>query len=356
VLGSFIVQNFAWQWVFYVNLPVGIAAIAIVASAYHDEGGHKSVSIDYAGALLMSVAIVSLLVLTLWMGGEKGILHADILVTAAIFVLCLVWFIRHERKAVNPILDLQFFQKRAFWVGNLIAFLSSFAMYGIVAFMPLFARTILGGTSLEAGVVVASMSVGWSFASLAAGRVVYKVGEKLLIRLGNVLLATAFILTLLTTGASSMIFLTVCMVIAGIGMGTQTPALMLSVQHSLDAKHVGVATATQMLARTIGGAIGVSVLGSVLSASMLRQFQDYAAGGMLATLPEAARVHLDKPQELLSNAVREILTRAQLDLVLNAFTNALHDAFLIGLVITVLALIATLLLPPAALHTMEEKT
>jgi hypothetical protein len=89
---------------------------------------------------------------------------------------------------------------------------------------------------------------------------------------------------------------------------------------------------------------------------MLRQFQDYAAGGMLATLPEAARVHLDKPQELLSNAVREILTRAQLDLVLNAFTNALHDAFLIGLVITVLALIATLLLPPAALHTMEEKT
>jgi MFS family permease len=200
------------------------------------------------------------------------------------------------------------------------------------------------------------MSVGWSFASLAAGRVVYKVGEKLLIRLGNVLLATAFILTLLTTGASSMIFLTVCMVIAGIGMGTQTPALMLSVQHSLDAKHVGVATATQMLARTIGGAIGVSVLGSVLSASMLRQFQDYAAGGMLATLPEAARVHLDKPQELLSNAVREILTRAQLDLVLNAFTNALHDAFLIGLVITVLALIATLLLPPAALHTMEEKT
>jgi EmrB/QacA subfamily drug resistance transporter len=354
VLGSFIVQNFAWQWVFYVNIPVGIAAIAIVTSGYHEEAVHKSVVIDYAGALLMSVAIVALLLMTLWMGTGAGFVKFDVIASGLVFAGGLVWFLRHEGRTVNPVLDLQFFRARAFWAGNLIAFLSSFAMYGIVAYMPLFARTILGGTSMEAGIVVASMSIGWSFASLAAGRVVYKVGESLLTRAGIVILIAAFVLTLLTSSGSSMLFLTLCMVVAGVGMGMQTPALMLSVQHSVDAKHVGVATATQMLARTIGGAIGVSVLGSVLSGSMARQFREYEVSGLLTGIPAAARAHLDMPEELLSNAIRGLLSPQTLAVVLEAFTKALHDAFLVGLVTAVIALAITLFLPPATLHTMEK--
>lgn len=144
------------------------------------------------------------------------------------------------------------------------------------------------------------------------------------------------------------------MVGAGLGMGIQTPALLLSVQHSVDGRHLGVATSTQMLARTIGGAIGVSVMGSVVTASMLKQFQDLTGNGIFKGLPEAAKVHLAHPQEMLSNAIRDLLSQQDLSIVLAAFTTALHEAFFVGLVTAGVGMLMSFLLPPAMLHTMEK--
>jgi MFS family permease len=339
--------------VFYVNLPVGIAAIAIVTTAYREETVHHKNAIDYLGAALLGTAIVALLLLTLWWGRGESIIGVHIIPTVLVLFGCVVWFIKHEGSVSNPILDLHFFRQRAFWVGNLLAFLASFAMYGIVAFMPLFARNILGGTSLEAGIVVTSMSLGWSGASLIAGRLVYKTGEKKLIRSGMVLLVLGFILTLFTSTTSSMAYLMLCMIAAGIGMGMQTPAMLLSVQHSVGVRHIGVATSTQMLARTIGGAIGVSVMGSVITASMLGQIGELVRNGSLSGLPEAAKAHLGHPQELLSNTIRGMLSQQDIGIVLEAFTNALHQAFLIGLVTALVAVVVSFLLPPATLHTLD---
>lgn len=355
IIGSFIVQNFAWQWVFYVNLPVGIAAIAIVVLAYREEVVHHKSAIDYLGAFLLSVAIVSLMLMTLWAGKGQGPLDLEFAATMAVLLTSAVWFLRHEASVDNPILDLHFFRQRAFWVGNLIAFMSSFGVFGVIAYMPLFAKNILGGTSIEAGVVVTSMSFVWATSSMVAGRVVYTLGEKKLIRIGMMLLLLGFVLMEFTTTSSSMLFLSLCMVAAGVGMGMQTPALLLSVQHSVDARHVGVATSTQMLARTIGGAIGVSVMGSAVTASMLRQFQALGNTGGLNALSESARAHLEHPQELLSNVIRDTLSPQDISIVLGAFTQALHDAFLVGLGMAVAGIFVSMLLPPSALHTIERK-
>jgi EmrB/QacA subfamily drug resistance transporter len=355
MLGSLIVQQFAWQWVFYVNLPAGTVAIVIVATYYREETVRHKNAIDFLGAALLGTAIVALLLLTLWWGRGESIIGPHVLVTSFVLAGCMTWFIRHEGSVNDPILDLHFFRERAFWVGNLLAFLASFAMYGIVAFMPLFARNILGGTSIEAGIVVTSMSLGWSGASITAGRLVYRTGEKRLMRTGMVLLLLGFVLTQFTTTSSSMVYLTLCMIVAGIGMGMQTPAMLLSVQHSVGARHLGVATSTQMLARTIGGAIGVSVMGSVITASMLGQIGNLVGNGSLDGLPEAAKMHLVHPQELLSNTIRGMLSQQDLAIVLGAFTNALHQAFLIGLVMTVLAVAASFFLPPATLHTLGKE-
>ena len=354
LIGSFIVEHFAWQWVFYVNVPVGIAAISIVVSAYREEVEKHAGTIDYLGAVLMGVGIISLLLVTLWLGRGEGVLSLRVDLAAVLLAVCAAWFLKHEGGVSDPILDLHFFRQRSFWVGNVLAFTSSFAVFGIIAYMPLFARNILGGTSMEAGVVVASMSLVWSGSSVVAGRLVYKTGEKTMIRLGMAALVVGLVLTELTTTSSSMLFLTLCMVGAGLGMGIQTPALLLSVQHSVDGRHLGVATSTQMLARTIGGAIGVSVMGSVVTASMLKQFQDLTGNGIFKGLPEAAKVHLAHPQEMLSNAIRDLLSQQDLSIVLAAFTTALHEAFFVGLVTAGVGMLMSFLLPPAMLHTMEK--
>jgi hypothetical protein len=155
---------------------------------------------------------------------------------------------------------------------------------------------------------------------------------------------------------SPVYFLVLVVAVIGSGMGTQTPALVLSVQHSLEAKNIGVATSMQMLARTIGGAVGVSIMGSVISASMLKQFSALAENGLIDRFPEAAKIHLGHPQELLSAQMRSLLSQQDLALVVDSFSKSVHDAFLIGLFVTVAGFFISLMLPPPVLHTLRGET
>jgi MFS family permease len=159
-----------------------------------------------------------------------------------------------------------------------------------------------------------------------------------------------FVLALFTTYDTSVGYLILCVTTVGIGMGCQTPSLMLSVQHSLDPANMGVATSTQMLARTIGGAVGVGVMGSAVTGSMLRQFAALEAEGRMAGFPARMREFSADPQKLLAPQVRSLLNGDQLVTVLTAFTQAMHAVFLTGLIVIVTGALASLLLPPSSLH------
>jgi len=356
LLGSFIVLQFDWRWVFFVNIPGAIAAVSIVAANYHERPIHNKEKIDYIGSILLCTAIVSLLLIVLQGGKGGGFLRTDVLVAAVVCSVSTFLFILQEGKAASPILELHFFTRRAFWAGNLLAFMASFAIYGVIAYVPLFAQSIKNGTAAEAGVVITSMSVSWSIASVTAGRIVYRLGEKLLILVGMLFMVVGFIVLLWLGSETSLSFLVITVIIIGLGMGTQTPSLMLSVQHSLDPTNIGVATSTQMLARTIGGAVGVGVIGSAVAGSMQKQFALFQMQGILGGLPEAAQSHLGEPQELLSDTFRSLMAPGDLAIVVNAFATALHDAFVIGLIVTVLGIGVTLLLPPSVLHRLEKSS
>lgn len=350
LLGSAIVMSATWRWVFYINIPVGAAAQWIIARNYREAAVPHREAIDYAGAVLLIASIVSLLLMVLEMGHARGSPSAQVWILLCLFLLFLALFIRRERAAPNPVLELGFFTRRAFWVGNLLGFLSSFAMYGVIAFVPLFAQSVLGGTALQAGLVITPMSLSWSAASVVAGRLTHRLGENPLIRFGMLMMVLGFVLALFTTYDTSVGYLILCVATVGIGMGCQTPSLMLSVQHSLDQANVGVATSTQMLARTIGGAIGVGVMGSAVTGSMLRQFAALEAEGTMAGFPERVRELSGDPQKLLAPQVRSMLSGDQLATVLTAFTHAMHAVFLTGLVVIVAGSLVSLLLPPSSLH------
>ena len=350
LLGSAIVTYAHWRWVFYVNVPLGAAAVATIAKHFADASGRRREPIDYAGATFLAVAIVSLLLAVLGFGGARGEAGAGAWPFLLVFLLFTALFIRRESRAPHPLLDLALFTRRAFWVGNVLGFVSSFAMYGIIAFVPLFAQTVQGGTAMRAGLVITPMSLAWSASAFAAGRLTKRLGENALTRTGMVLMAAGFLLSLGTTYNSSIPFLMLCVATVGAGMGCQTPSLMLTVQQSVEHGYVGVATSTQMLARTIGGAVGVSVMGAAVTGSMIRDFASLERSGGLEGFPAAVRHMIGDPQKLLGGEVRSLLGPDQLATVLTVFTQALHAVFLTGLVTIIAGLALSAALPPSSMH------
>ena len=350
LLGSLIVTSLHWRWVFYINIPIGAAAIAVIQRHYTEVALHRRERIDYPGALLLACAIIALLLIFLYIGRGSGVLSGSVGVFALACILFLTLFVVQERRAESPILELAFFRRRAFWVGNLLGFLVSFTMYGIIAYVPLFAQSVQGGTAVQAGLVIMPMSLAWSASSVASGRLVSRVGENTMIRLGMVMMTAGLLLALFIHYDSSIPYLVLCVVTVGFGMGAQTPSLMLSVQHSLDQKNVGVATSTQMLARTLGGAVGVSLLGSILTGSMGLRIRELGAAGMLDRFPEPAKALFGDPQKLLGLDIRPLLSPVDLATVLSVFTDALHTVFLTGLAIIVAGLAISTSLPPSVLH------
>jgi EmrB/QacA subfamily drug resistance transporter len=347
MLGSTIVATLSWPWVFYINLPLGVIAIVLVARYHPERHAGAKEPIDYAGAFLLTGTILFLL-LTARSIGQAG-WSWGVAVQASVACAFLVGFITTERGAKNPILALSFFTRRSFWLGNLLGFLSSFAMFGIIAFLPLFAQTVLGGTAVQAGLLVTPMSLAWSVMAIVAGRAVPRVGENALIRGGMLSLALGLVLLLFTHYDSSLGYLIFCVVLAGIGMGSQTAPLTLSVQQSLAQKDLGVATSAQMLSRTIGGAIGVSILGAVLTGTMANNLTEGIARGTL-DLPRDLALLVHDPQKLLALDVRAQLSPAQVTFVLQAFTDAMHRVVLGCLSVVLLAMMLNRFLPPSSLH------
>jgi EmrB/QacA subfamily drug resistance transporter len=347
-LGSAIVSVLSWPWVFFLNLPLGAAAIALVAVSHAESPTGKKESVDYGGALLLGGLILSLLLTARSVSQAE---HAwGVAVQGTVVVSFLAAFLAQERRAKNPILPLRYFSQRSFWLGNLLGFLSSFSMYAIVAFLPLYAQNVLGGTAVQSGLVVAPMSLAWSLSSIIAGRWVSRLGENALIRGGMFCLMAGLMLLLITDQNTALWYIIACGVIAGTGMGCLTPPLLLSVQHSLSAGEVGVATSAQMLARTIGGAIGVSVLGAVLTGSIVADLTAGLGRGAMPDLPRELVSLLLDPQKLLAPEVRSQLSREQLTFVLTSFVHGLHRAFLGGLFVVVCGFVGCRFLPASSLH------
>ena len=335
LLGSAVVVSIGWTWVFYLNIPIGIASILIIASNYREELGRRREPIDFQGAILLTLTIISLLLALLRMGRERTMLDGAVLLLLAAWALFLLLFIRRERSAPHPILEIGFFRRRAFWLGNLLGFMGSIAMYGVIAYAPLFAQTILGGTAMQAGLMITPMSLGWSTASLLAGRVAHRWGEPRLVRLGLMFMAAGLFLAYIAGAGIGVWYLMGCVTLIGIGMGCQTPSLMLTVQQSVEHGSIGVATSSQMLSRTIGGAVGVSVLGSALNGVM----GSVLGGALIGGLP------VSDPQKLIEPAVRATLAPSEQDLVLLAFGDGMQVVFLIALIVTLVSFTMSFLLP-----------
>jgi EmrB/QacA subfamily drug resistance transporter len=271
LLGGVIVAALSWRWVFYINVPFGILSAVILSFSLVESVEKKQHQLDIAGALLLSLAVVALLV------GVEGFLPALTLTSSLVFGIA---FVVVEHRAKEPMLPPRLFKTRVLATTSTLSTLTGAAMLGIVTFLPLHAQGLLGSSPTEAGATIAPMAIAWPIASAISGRLLPRLGFRPLVRLGMVIVAigTAFLAYTVTRGAAQG-DLRVASTVFGIGMGFANTALVIAVQTSVGFNERGVATASTMFFRSIGGTIGVGVMGVVLARDLMANVITREAGG-----------------------------------------------------------------------------
>jgi EmrB/QacA subfamily drug resistance transporter len=336
LLGGFLVDQLSWHWVFFVNLVPGILATLFVGIGWHDrprEHAGARPSIDYLGAVLLTVTVVALL-LGLF---ELGSPLSWALLGAAVVLFVLLLLV--ERRAADPILPLSLFRERLFAVTTAQGLLAGWAMFGSTNYVPLFGQAVLGISATAAGAALTPMTLGWVAASIIGSRLLLRFGYRSIAVAGMVSLVIGAFMMERITGAGHMTTATMPAIIAsmtfmGVGMGLSIPAFMIAVQSSVERRLLGTATATVQFSRSIGGTLGVSVMGLILTTSLAAQL---AAAGLDPNSISLA--DLIDPQKVGA------ATAAIEGPVRDAMAAAISDVFVAALIAAVLALGVTLLAP-----------
>lgn len=321
LLGGFIVDRFTWHWVFYINLPPGLIAVALVAFGWQEQAQtHERPKVDYPGAALLTSSIVSLL-LGLTLSDWK--LNA----LAVVFFAALLWV---ESRAADPILPLPLFRDRLFLSAVTHGIFTGWAMFGSVSFIPLFVQSVFGTSATQAGITVTPMLLGWVTASIIGMRLIMTVGYRRLGVIGTSVFVTgAFLMTLIGADSSQTIMM-IYVGLMGVGMGLSIPSFLVAVQTTVERKDLGAATSLLQFSRSIGGTLGVSVMGAALS---LRLASNLSASGLD---PKLVSQLLDP----LPGAELVVDAGARL-----AMADAIHLVFVIACISAALGLVSVLFTP-----------
>ncbi len=325
LLGGFLVDQLSWRWVFYINIVPGLLAATLVAAAWRDQiHSHGRPVVDYAGAGLLTASVVSLLLGLMEYGTSAG---WALLVAAFVLLIILLWV---ENRAADPILPLHLFRERLFAITITHGILTGWAMFGSISFIPLFVQSVLGTNATQAGITIAPMLLGWVSASIIGTRLLLKVGYRKLAILGtSSLVIGAFLMSRVDANINQymlMFFVT----LMGIGMGFSIPPFLIAVQTTVERRYLGTATSTIQFSRSIGGTLGVSVMGAALSA---RLAANLSASGLDLSLVTQLLNPLPGSETVIEEGVRV------------AVANAINLVFVIAFIAALLGLLVTLFSP-----------
>jgi EmrB/QacA subfamily drug resistance transporter len=260
--GGIIVHSVGWPWIFWINIPIGIAAIALVVINLHETVDIPVTrSIDYAGATLL-LGGVGALMLALTQSGTWGV--EVLLPLAGASVVAFILFVRQERRAPDPLMALSLWENGLIRYANIAGLTSGILMIGMITFLPTYVQGVLGGSALLAGFTLSVMTVGWPLSAFAAGKRIARLGVRRFVRFGGVALMVGALIvaTLASTGALAA---GVGSFIIGIGLGLVNTTTLVAIQASVSWSQRGVATATNMLMRILGQALGAAMFGGLLN-------------------------------------------------------------------------------------------
>jgi EmrB/QacA subfamily drug resistance transporter len=368
VVGGFLTDNLGWRWVFYVNLPVGLLGVLVVAAFLPFVRTKASWrDIDFLGSGALAAGLIPVLV-ALSVAKDQGWTSFEVLGLLSFGLAMLVTFFIIEQRVKEPIVPFALFKNRAFAVSMIVGFFAALGMFGMIIFVPLELQGVLGASVTNSGLLLTPMMLGLIVASILSGQLIPRIKHyHYLGTIGVALMMVGIYLLAQTTTSTSQMSITIAIVMVGFGLGITMPLYINAVQSALPQRYLGVGTSQIQFWRNVGGTVSSAVLGSILAQRL---------PGAIAS--EIAKLHLPaafagvlsksagNPNQLLDPA-QIAATKARLpaqlaplyDQAMHAVRQALaltlHDLFLIAIALSAIALVASLFMPDVPLRSRQPR-
>ena len=315
-IGGFITQTLSWRWTFYVNLPIGLIALALLVFGYRDTGEHHRQRIDWVGAVLFAAAATSLML------GLNGVLPVALIPAA---VLLGVIFVLVESRSEAPMIDLGLVRDPLIGAALVMTLAAGAVQFGATSFVPPFVQGAQGGQPTEAGLALGAMSIGWSAGAMVVGWVLLRAGVRRVVIAGSVALVLGVLAFTLMVPSTPLGVVAAIAFVVGVGLGWTSSPIIVTVQTSVGYRQRGTATSLIQFARSLGGAAGVAALGSIFTASL---------GGGAA-----------QASALLDPIARRSLDPATVALVRGGLADALHPVYVAMLIVAIAGTVLARRLP-----------
>ena len=361
-LGGFITDNFSWSWIFLINVPVGVPVLLLIAWLFPKITPEvESRKLDYAGMVTMILAVTPILLALSWGGVQYAWVSPQVLGFLAFGLAMGVAFIIIESRTDSPIMPLEIYRNQMVAVSLFATFLTGFGMFGAIIFIPLFFQGVLGASATSSGSFLTPMMLGIVFGATLSGQLLSRTGGHYRIQaiIGTGLMMLGAILISTMNPGTSFLRAVGYIIVLGVGLGTTFPTFTLSVQNSVPFRLMGISTSALQFYRSIGGMLGLAVLGSVMAGRFASKLEGLVPENVSAALPPGQLDAIkDNPQALIDpSAVDRLsagfaqsgpdgarLVETLLGSLKSALAGAISDVFIVSAVVLALSLVVSLFL------------
>ncbi len=333
-VGGLLVQYASWHYVFWINVPLGILSLVGLWLFLHENIEKKKHQIDYFGAVLLTIAVSSVMYVLVEGGGRWSWGSWQVMILLILTLLALIGFVLQESKAAEPVMPFSIWKERSIFIANITSLTTGIILIGISSFLPTFVQGVMEQSPITAGFTLTMMSIGWPIASTLAGRMLMKIGYRKTSVIGGVFLIIGSFFFVTMTASIGPLWAAAGSFFVGVGMGLTSTAFIVSIQSTVGWQQRGIATAANMFMRNLGNTIGAALLGGILNNRMGHYFH-----------LKNPSLSVDDANFLLKASERNNLSVSVRSILQEGLTISLHTVYYVVLTFAVISLLFILFIP-----------